>query len=293
MRTEKRSSLQISGDMVSLHHVVSPHNGDTQGGPPPPPLLATPLLLGFLCFFTFLLAFLGFTAFSLSFLINSSKNAESCRTIALSCKSISHRMKPVQHLTENIYIYDVIVAEVYIRCHSKWFRITLEVNSYYIGSEFVLHSKSPPRMSSKQAEFAFRPIRSDSGSVWLGYKAHFQCKKNNHCFGSSWTHICGDIGHVNRGYMGLVGLLLFCLDFFFLSWSIGHMLFYMHWCFSNQIRIYLRCISETMVVENIEWSSNLALWKQITWINFFIFLSDMSLSRSQSHLFEVFLIYPK
>ena len=60
------------------------------------PLLATPLLLGFFCFFTFLLAFLGFTAFSLSFSINSSKSAESCRTIALSCKSISNEMKPLQ-----------------------------------------------------------------------------------------------------------------------------------------------------------------------------------------------------
>ena len=138
MRTEKRSSLQISGNMVLLHHVVSPHNGDTRGGPPPPPpLLATPLLLGFLCFFTFLLAFLGFTAFSLSFSINSSKNAESCRTIALSCKSISHRMKPVLHLTENIYIYDVNVA-------GSVYSLSFEVNSYYIGSEFVLHSKSLP-----------------------------------------------------------------------------------------------------------------------------------------------------
>ena len=33
MRTEKRSSPQISGDMVSLHIMVSPRNGDTRGGP--------------------------------------------------------------------------------------------------------------------------------------------------------------------------------------------------------------------------------------------------------------------
>ena len=36
MRTEKRSSPQISGDMVLLHKMVSPQNGDTRGGPPPP-----------------------------------------------------------------------------------------------------------------------------------------------------------------------------------------------------------------------------------------------------------------
>ena len=36
MRTEKRSSPQISGDMVLLHNMVSPQNGDTRGGPPPP-----------------------------------------------------------------------------------------------------------------------------------------------------------------------------------------------------------------------------------------------------------------
>ena len=36
MRTEKRSSPQISGDMVSLYNTVSPQNGDTRGGPPPP-----------------------------------------------------------------------------------------------------------------------------------------------------------------------------------------------------------------------------------------------------------------
>ena len=41
MRTEKRSSPQISGDMVLLHNMVSPQNGDTRGGPPP---LATPLV---------------------------------------------------------------------------------------------------------------------------------------------------------------------------------------------------------------------------------------------------------
>ena len=35
MRTEKESSPQISGDMVSLHNMVSPQNGDTRGGPPP------------------------------------------------------------------------------------------------------------------------------------------------------------------------------------------------------------------------------------------------------------------
>ena len=96
MRKEKRFSPQINGDIVSLHNVVSPQNGDTWGGPPPQPLLATPLLLGFLCFFTFLLAFLGFTAFSLSFSINSSKSAESGRAIALLCKSIANKMKPLQ-----------------------------------------------------------------------------------------------------------------------------------------------------------------------------------------------------
>ena len=46
MRTEKRSSPQIRGDMVSLQNMVSPQNGDTRGGPPPP--LATPLLSLFL-----------------------------------------------------------------------------------------------------------------------------------------------------------------------------------------------------------------------------------------------------
>ena len=38
MRTEKESSPQISGDMVSLHNMVSPQNGDTRGGLPPPSL---------------------------------------------------------------------------------------------------------------------------------------------------------------------------------------------------------------------------------------------------------------
>ena len=42
MRTEKRPSPQIRGDTVSLHHMVSPQNGDTLGGPPP--TLATPLV---------------------------------------------------------------------------------------------------------------------------------------------------------------------------------------------------------------------------------------------------------
>ena len=36
MRTEKRSSPQISGDMVSLHNMMSPQNGDTRVGPLPP-----------------------------------------------------------------------------------------------------------------------------------------------------------------------------------------------------------------------------------------------------------------
>ena len=36
MRTEKRSSPQISGDMVSLHNMVSLQNGDTRSAPPPP-----------------------------------------------------------------------------------------------------------------------------------------------------------------------------------------------------------------------------------------------------------------
>ena len=45
MRTEKESSPQISGDMVSFHNMVSPQNGDTRGGAPrSPPPLATPLL---------------------------------------------------------------------------------------------------------------------------------------------------------------------------------------------------------------------------------------------------------
>ena len=35
MRTEIESSPQISGDMVSLHNMVSPQNGDTRGAPPP------------------------------------------------------------------------------------------------------------------------------------------------------------------------------------------------------------------------------------------------------------------
>ena len=39
MRTEKESSPQISGDMVSLHNMVSPQNGDTRGAPPPSPPL--------------------------------------------------------------------------------------------------------------------------------------------------------------------------------------------------------------------------------------------------------------
>ena len=34
MRTEKESSPQISGDMVSLHNMVSPQNVDARGGPP-------------------------------------------------------------------------------------------------------------------------------------------------------------------------------------------------------------------------------------------------------------------
>ena len=39
MRTEKKFLLQISGDMVSLHNVVSPQNGDTGAGRPlRPPL---------------------------------------------------------------------------------------------------------------------------------------------------------------------------------------------------------------------------------------------------------------
>ena len=41
MRTEKRSSPQISGDMVSLYNIMSPQNGDTRGRPPPPPSDAT------------------------------------------------------------------------------------------------------------------------------------------------------------------------------------------------------------------------------------------------------------
>ena len=41
MRAKKESSPQISRDMVSLHNIVSPQNGDTRGTPPP---LVTPLL---------------------------------------------------------------------------------------------------------------------------------------------------------------------------------------------------------------------------------------------------------
>ena len=33
MRTEKESSPQISEDMVSLHNMVSPQNGDTRDAP--------------------------------------------------------------------------------------------------------------------------------------------------------------------------------------------------------------------------------------------------------------------
>ena len=33
IKTEKQSSPQISGDMVSLHNMVSPQNGDTRGKP--------------------------------------------------------------------------------------------------------------------------------------------------------------------------------------------------------------------------------------------------------------------
>ena len=66
----------------------------------------------------------------------------------------------MQHLTENIYIYDVIVA-------GSVYSLSFEVNSYYIRSEFVLHSKSPPRISPNQPKFAFRPIRSDSCSFGL------------------------------------------------------------------------------------------------------------------------------
>ena len=45
IRMEKKSSPEISGDMVSLHNMVSPQNGDTRGGAPrSPPFLATPLL---------------------------------------------------------------------------------------------------------------------------------------------------------------------------------------------------------------------------------------------------------
>ena len=39
MRTEKESSPQISGDMVSLHNMVSPQTRDTRGAPPPSPSL--------------------------------------------------------------------------------------------------------------------------------------------------------------------------------------------------------------------------------------------------------------
>ena len=46
MRTEKRSSPLISGDMVSLHNMVSPQNGDTRGGPPLP---ETASLIGDIC----------------------------------------------------------------------------------------------------------------------------------------------------------------------------------------------------------------------------------------------------
>ena len=56
MRTEKESSPQISGDMVSLHNMVSPQNGDTRGGPPflcetsAVPLVSTTLSKTKLCF---------------------------------------------------------------------------------------------------------------------------------------------------------------------------------------------------------------------------------------------------
>ena len=52
MRTKTRFLPQINEDMISLHNMVSPQNGDTRGGPPPsppppppppPPPLATPL----------------------------------------------------------------------------------------------------------------------------------------------------------------------------------------------------------------------------------------------------------
>ena len=155
-------------------------------GPPFAPLLATPLLLGFLCFFTFLLAFLGFTAFSLSFSINSSKNAESCRTLL--CHANLFRIEwnhyeSVQNLTENIYIYDVIVVgSVYL--------LSFEVDSYYIRSEFVLHSKSPRRMSPNQAELAFRPNRSDSCSFGLSVTGVLARLKSNRPKISNCITIC-------------------------------------------------------------------------------------------------------
>ena len=93
--------------------------------------------LGFLCFFTFLLAFLGFTAFSRSFSINSSKRQKAAELLL--CHANPFRIewnhnKPVQHLTENIYIYNVIVA-------GSVYSLPFEVNSYYNRSGFVLHSK--------------------------------------------------------------------------------------------------------------------------------------------------------
>ena len=76
-------------------------------------------------------------------------------------------------------MYDVIVV-------GSVYSLSFEVNSYYIRSEFVLHSKLPPQMSPNQPEFTFRPIfgliRAHSGSVLLGYKFHFEAtveKTNN------------------------------------------------------------------------------------------------------------------
>ena len=37
MRTKKRSSPQIRGDMASLHNMVSPQHGNIRGSQPPPP----------------------------------------------------------------------------------------------------------------------------------------------------------------------------------------------------------------------------------------------------------------
>ena len=138
MRTEKRFSLQISGDMVSLHNVVSPQNSDTRGGPPPPPPPSDATVVRISLLFYFLISFPRFTALSLSFSINSSKNADSCRTIALPYKSISNRMKPLQTRAaphrEHLYIWRhcgrkrifVVIRSEFV-VHSKWIRIAFEI----------------------------------------------------------------------------------------------------------------------------------------------------------------------